>query len=448
MDYNGNQTTSSSAVVEQNATANQSCALKQFLDPSNVIYCRTQDVYFYSLAAVIPIGLVCNAFSVVVFLSSATLRRTTTGQYLTVLAAADFLALVGELFRWLSFKQNDHTYYTDVTVVNTNDAACKGVTYLVYAGRLTSAWVTVAITVERLLAVAVPLRVGTICTPRRTRVAIAVICVGCLTLGAYPLWTVAVRRHNGEKLCMVIPDDETTSGVHRLYDRWQVAVDYVGTMALPEALLVVCTSFIIYHVEAARRRRRRLTVRDVRRPSNPLAACDHTDCHGNGRPSPVGYLGTVVGGRGVPRGASTEKQLTLMLIAVCVTGFCLQTPYAVAQYLHLHPPDDDDDDAVRRARRYEFRMIAAVFGVSNHAVNFFLYCLCAGSFRREIARRCLCRCCCRRDRSGPTRGGRRWRVGAAVAMHQLRSRRSVSTSVIVSSLMTCRKQQTSIDSKH
>jgi len=60
------------------------------------------DCYFYSMGAIIPTGLLCNAFCLTVCGLSHGLRRTTTGHYLMALAVADSLFLVGDLIRWMN----------------------------------------------------------------------------------------------------------------------------------------------------------------------------------------------------------------------------------------------------------------------------------------------------------------------------------------------------------
>ena len=53
--------------------------------------------YFYAMGVVIPAGLLCNFFSICIFTLSKSLRRTTTAHYLTALACADSVFLLGEL---------------------------------------------------------------------------------------------------------------------------------------------------------------------------------------------------------------------------------------------------------------------------------------------------------------------------------------------------------------
>jgi len=69
-----------------------------------------RDCYFYSMGVVIPTGLLCNAFCLMVCALSHGFRRTTTGHYLMALAIADSLFLVGDLMRWLNLSDASGQY--------------------------------------------------------------------------------------------------------------------------------------------------------------------------------------------------------------------------------------------------------------------------------------------------------------------------------------------------
>jgi len=68
-------------------------------------------VYFYGLGVVIPLGLLCNTFCVLVCAMSVGLRRTSTGHYLMALAVADSLFLTADLVRWLNTTTATETRY-------------------------------------------------------------------------------------------------------------------------------------------------------------------------------------------------------------------------------------------------------------------------------------------------------------------------------------------------
>ena len=111
--------------------------------------------------------------------------------------------------------------------------------------KLLSAWLTVVITTERLLAVALPLKVGRLSTPFRMRCIVALLAVVCLALGLFPLWTLNVELNEGSLACLYLSEREDE------YLTWLLAVRRVGTLALPTTLLIVCSSLIIYFLAHA-----------------------------------------------------------------------------------------------------------------------------------------------------------------------------------------------------
>jgi len=86
-------------------------------------------VHFCALAVIIPVGLVCNAFSIGVFVTATKFRRTSTGQLLIALSAVDWLVLVGDALRWMTKMIQDddkkYVYITGLSFYETSDFACK-----------------------------------------------------------------------------------------------------------------------------------------------------------------------------------------------------------------------------------------------------------------------------------------------------------------------------------
>ena len=103
--------------------------------------------------------------------------------------------------------------------------------------KLLSAWITVAITVERLVAVVHPLKVATLSTTRRARSVVVSLTLLCFVLAAFPLWTVGSEPFNGVPTCMTLDSS---------YKSWLIAVVVVLTLTLPYSVLVICTAVIVF----------------------------------------------------------------------------------------------------------------------------------------------------------------------------------------------------------
>ena len=82
-------------------------------------------VYFYSTAVIIPVGLVCNLFSILVFLTAPRLRTTSTAHYLVALAAVDSLVLVADLLRWMTMTDPLGQSQTGIGFIHQSAFACK-----------------------------------------------------------------------------------------------------------------------------------------------------------------------------------------------------------------------------------------------------------------------------------------------------------------------------------
>lgn len=111
--------------------------------------------------------------------------------------------------------------------------------------KLLSAWLTVFITLERLLAVAMPLKVGRLSTPFRVRCIVVVLAVVCAVLSLFPLWTLNVEPIKGGLACLYRLEREDE------YHRWLMVVRRFGTLVLPTTLLVIFSSLIMYFLARA-----------------------------------------------------------------------------------------------------------------------------------------------------------------------------------------------------
>ena len=118
--------TDSSSSVFDNVTV--------FVKPSDLLQLETVSIFFllYSMIAIVPTGLIGNAFSITVFISGRNFRRTSTVQYLIALAITDSLFLVGDILFVFQQTGPDDLPLTSVDFPRTTDIGCKGVMWLRY----------------------------------------------------------------------------------------------------------------------------------------------------------------------------------------------------------------------------------------------------------------------------------------------------------------------------
>ena len=307
------------------------------------------------MGIILPLGLICNTLSFVVFVTSKALIKTSTGHYLVALSIADWLFLVGDFIRWLhTASPLTSDFYLDVDFMFTNDVVCKLTHFVRYGSKLASAWTTVAITVERFISVRWPLHAHQMSTVSRARLVIAATYVTCFTLGAYPLWTVAVAPYGPEKTaCRIVKPLS--------YKTWSWVSLRIGSLLLPGILMLVFTGLIV--LSLAKAKDQRLTRLSYRRPS-PGARINnsvHRIKH------------------------NVQRQLTAILLAVGISFILLRLPYTVTYYLnnykkHIWKPMTK----TRSVNMYTINKVADVVATSNYAINFFLYCFCGSAFRGQL----------------------------------------------------------------
>ncbi len=313
----------------------------------------SRDVNLLCMGIIINLGLVCNLLALLVLVTSSSIRRTGTGSYLIGLAVADTMFLVGDLLRWMHFKRSDWTaYFTEVSLMHNSMVWCKLVYILRYAGKLSSAWITVAITTQRFAMIRNPLKIAV--TTSVARIVVAGIGVSSTLLALFPLWTIGIEQHK----CSITN--------RPLYNAMNWAVLRVGSLLLPGVIVVVFTVLILKHLYQTRYN---ISI-DLREEMHPTT---------------------------LRRKELEERQLTAILLAVALVFLLFRLPYTVAYYLNHFKRDlwgnldTDTSDVI-----FDAYIISQVIATANYAVNFFLYCMCGKKFRHELCLFLGCAACRKR----------------------------------------------------
>ena len=308
-------------------------------------------IQFYSLAVIIPIGLITNFLSVLVFITSC-MRYSSTGHYLLALSCADFTVMVWELLTWLNTTKGlDHRLNIDF--YDRYNVFCKGLSWLRYASRLVSAWLVVAITAERCVAIVRPFDVSRLSTPKRAKIVIASIVLMSIAISSYPLYTVAILTENEPgsssfyTMCFV--------DLVLLYDVMTWIVLRVGDLILPSVLICALTSAIA------------------------IKLCS--------RPSARLRVDANIGDGAVIMRGTREKRINTMLLCIALTFVFIRLPRAVCYYLYYHRDSPLLDSWNQRQLHAAYLLTLPLYTV-NYAINFFLYSLLGTAFRMELLSFC------------------------------------------------------------
>lgn len=205
-------------------------------------------VYLYYTPLLVLLGCVGNALSVWVFYRSK-LRHLSSSQYLAALALSDTIFLLHLLPPWMSATSLSSMFHRPYW--------CEVFTYCSYVTCCISAWLVMAFTLERCVAVLQPLRRGA-CTTRRSRTVVFCIVTFAL-LCNLPVMRFAAPRQ-GE--CSVDVAYEAHAA------RFNV-VDTTLVFTVPMSAIVILNGVITLSVCRLDRARRHLVTENEAGPPPP-----------------------------------------------------------------------------------------------------------------------------------------------------------------------------------
>jgi hypothetical protein len=157
-----NSTTNSTSTIDENASL--------FL------------VEKYCFPLIIIIGTISNSLTFLV-MRRKKMRNQSTCFYMAVLAIADeMVLLVGCLNFWLYA-------YTGYSFVLLSVFACKVACMALYATTHFSVWIVVIMTIERFIAVALPLQANRLCTVKRAKIATAILALIIIIINFHFIFT-------------------------------------------------------------------------------------------------------------------------------------------------------------------------------------------------------------------------------------------------------------------
>ena len=274
------------------------------------------------------IGLIGNGFSLLVYMK---VPGGSIHILLRVLASCDigFLLILihNSTFRYIRFI-NSYSY---------NWIVCYVTTLLMWAFPAAATYTTIAIAAERLMAVAIPLKARTICTPRRTRIVAALIFIVCL-IGRIPNVVMSIVAK------AVLPNGLTTYTVKRgplfyqpigVYLLLAMAIVYDYT---PPFLMVIFNLTILIFLHRQDRKRRNLT-ESAQEQGKRLA----------------------------------DRRLTIMLVALGTMSIICNAPLTLVRVIPL-------PRAISLILQTAFNTLYIV----DHCANFFLYLIINTEFRKKF----------------------------------------------------------------
>ena len=321
-------------------------------EPLPTVFEFSRDFMFYTLAVLIPAGLVCNTLSVMVFMARS-LRNRAASWYLAALAISDDLSLLTIMVDyWL---KDDRIGFT---TIKTSHSLCVVVTYLSYATRLLSAWLVTSFTIERFIGVVYPLKRAALTTTSHARKVILSQTVACMVLTSFTLFTIGIVEVPYGTDCDVRPE------VSSIYLVFNIVFVIFGSIVFP--VLIICTlnMFILNKVY---QRRKHFVPRNMR--FNAMR--------------PVSYK------------SPKDYNIATVLLVVSTSFVVLNVPYCICWFVlffhHFKLIGPFGPNAIWQL--YAAKYITSIPYYLNYSINFALYSLCARAFRDQLVRLVMCRSC-------------------------------------------------------
>lgn len=289
------------------------------------------------------IGLVGNVMSFFI-LRHKSMARHSTNVFLAALSIADLIVLfVGLLGLWIS-------EVADVDFQNTSDFMCKFLSLLTYSSSQFSAWLILAVTVERYIVVCHALHASRWCSRERARKTVILLAVIFILINSHLIWTIGIRSDRGKTECEGLGEYEFL--VRKVFP-WIDA-------ALYSTIPVIAIS--LFNI---------LIIRQVLRATHSRKSLQHV---------PLNNMELK------RRSKNKSSKLTIMLLTISF-AFCVTTlPMNVVMIASYQISDSPKE----MAKLWLVRTTAELLMYLNHSMNFFLYCATGQKFR-SIVLRIVCR---------------------------------------------------------
>jgi hypothetical protein len=250
----------------------------------------------YSLTLIV-LGTIGNCISVLVFFTTK-LRKLSSSFYLAALAVSDTGFLIALFISWLNS--------IGVPLFNIS-GVCEVDNYLIYVCSFLSAWLVVAFTVERFIAVRYPLRRSSMCTVARAKTVLASLTLTALILNVPNLWSVQIEIFDNRPICSLNPQFTVLATITN-------HIDFVVTFILPFFVIATLNAWISLMVWQLARIRRVLTRTSERSDDSQCRRSQGLTHHP----------------------PNSETKVTKMLLVVSTVFLCLNLPsYVIRVHVYV-----------------------------------------------------------------------------------------------------------------
>ncbi|KAK6180130.1 hypothetical protein SNE40_012335 [Patella caerulea] len=297
----------------------------------------------YTNPVLIVLGTIGNFLSFLV-MTRKSMIKSSTFYYMAALAVADTLVLYfGCLRTWLA-------YLNGYDAIILSPAACKTFSFMSYWSFDIAAWILVAMTIDRFLAIHYPLKVAKYATTKRARKTIITIIVIFAGINAHFFFILTI---NSRGSCTALDEHKN---FFNLVWPWLDATVY---SFLPFIILVIFNSLIIYDHHKAVIRRSSLQPNMV--------------SGSNIQPFYRNYA---------------NRRLTIMLLMVSISFLITSSPKTILIIIRPYAFNVlDGGTGINFPLLATYTLTSSIANLliyTNHSLNFLLYCMSGLRFRTEL----------------------------------------------------------------
>jgi hypothetical protein len=289
---------------------------------------------------IIGLGLLGNTLAYVV-LCHPRYKQSSNCCYMRALAVFDNITLLGRYAQRYVYVSWPHVFLADKVVA---DIFCREYLFISTACMSTAHWILSLMTLDRFIAVSIPLKAKIFCSVKRAKIciSISVIAFSCIFMPNL------LRTYNPDGLTLI--SQCPLRGHFKWYEHNIWTFYSTGCLAVPVLVVFICNMGIVVVLKMNKKQRD--------------ATC-------------------TINKGGNKTESNTERNITLMLLLVSWSSFIIMLPVLVDYFFWdvIKPIPVRGKTVSVRKFMYDFIMIPRML---NSAVNFVFYFLGCSKFRKDL----------------------------------------------------------------
>ena len=395
---------SSLAMTTESLFENNRKLCELYIKP-DVFYKQTIKLNVFTSALIIIMGIIGNAFTIVVF-SQKRFRLKSPGVFLLCLSISDTLFLITHFFedtirtylyiysydvdhlpdvcrsktyedKFINMTENDNYKLLELfNITQRFELGCRLIWYLKHIIIFTSAYIITILTVQRALTIYFPLyqnKFSSATNAWRTVFGLvlfsATICLFMpflVELNSYKYYSIQIN------LCEVKRDQS------KLYFTAQIVFSLL-TMFIPMVIILIFNSLIIFKIHRANQKRKLISALQISRNS----ICSQNNNN-------FGFYSNLMNSNKKYKFNNEFQKITSLLILTSISFVIVNLPYFICWclFFYFYRIKHFNQHLIKNPTLIYFSgtiNLTEIFYVLNFAINFFLYCASGKMFRQQLS---------------------------------------------------------------